>query len=109
LSRVTGAAEVVAHPSGKFLFGSNRGHNTIVTFAVDANTGWLTPVAHASTQGKTPRHFGVDPTGRWLLAENQDSGTVVVFAIDAATGRLTPTGQTVEVPAPVCAVFVPIK
>ena len=75
----------------------------------DANTGWLTPVAHASTQGKTPRHFGVDPTGRWLLAENQDSGTVVVFAIDAATGRLTPTGQSVEVPAPVCAVFVPIK
>ena len=102
-------AEVVAHTSGKFLFGSNRGHDTIVTFAVDANTGWLTPVAHASTQGKTPRHFGVDPSGRWLLAENQDSGTVVVFAIDAATGRLTPTGQTVEVPAPVCAVFVPIK
>lgn len=102
-------AEVVAHPSGNFLFGSNRGHNTIVTFAVDAVTGWLTPVAHAATQGKTPRHFAVDPSGRWLLAENQDSGTVVVFSIDATTGRLTPTGQTLEVPAPVCAVFVPIR
>jgi 6-phosphogluconolactonase len=102
-------AEVVAHPSGKFLFGSNRGHNTIVTFAVDPANGWLTPVAHASTQGKTPRHFAVDPAGRWLLAENQDSGTVVVFAIDPATGRLTPTGQTLELPAPVCAVFVPLK
>lgn len=102
-------AEVVAHPSGKFLFGSNRGHNTIVTFAVDPSTGWLTTVAHASTQGKTPRHFAVDPSGRWLLAENQDSGTVVVLAIDAATGRLTPTGHTLDVPSPVCAVFVPMK
>lgn len=102
-------AEVVAHPSGKFLFGSNRGHNTIVTFAIDATTGWLTPVAHTSTQGKTPRHFAVDPSGRWLLAENQDSGTVVVFGIDASSGRLTPTGQVLEVPAPVCAVFAPMR
>ena len=102
-------AEVVAHPSGKFLFGSNRGHNSIVTFAIEAATGWLSPVAHASTQGKTPRHFAVDPSGRWLLAENQDSGTVVVFGIDAASGRLTPTGQVLEVPSPVCAVFVPMK
>ena len=102
-------AEVAVHPSGKFVFGSNRGHHTIVSYAVDAATGKLTLVGHASTGGQTPRHFAVDPTGAWLLAENQDSGTVVVLRIDAQTGRLTPTGQSIAVPAPVCAVFVPVK
>ncbi len=102
-------AEVAVHPSGKFVFGSNRGHHTIVSYAVDAATGRLTLVGHAPTGGKTPRHFAVDPTGSWLLAENQDSGTVVVLRIDAQTGRLTPTGQSIAVPAPVCAVFVPVK
>lgn len=100
-------AEIVAHPNGKFLYGSNRGHNTIAVFAIDATTGRLTPVEHPSTRGKTPRHFAIDPTGTWLLAENQDSGTVVVFRIDPTSGRLTPTGQALEVPSPVCAVFVP--
>ena len=102
-------AEVAVHPSGRFVFGSNRGHHTIVSYAVDAATGKLTLVGHASTGGQTPRHFAVDPTGAWLLAENQDSGTVVVLRIDAQTGRLTPTGQSIAVPAPVCAVFVPAK
>ena len=102
-------AEVAAHPSGKFLFGSNRGHNTIVTFAVDAATGRLTHVANESTQGKTPRHFAVDPTGTWLLAENQGSDNVVVFRIDPASGRLAATGQTLAVPSPVCAVFARVR
>lgn len=102
-------AEVVAHPGGKFLYGSNRGHDSIVVYEIDAVSGKLTLVQHQPTGGKTPRHFAVDPTGAWLLAENQQSDTVVVFRIDAKTGRLTPTGQTLEVPSPVCAVFVPLK
>ena len=99
-------AEVVAHASGKFLYGSNRGHDSITAFAVDAATGRLTLIANTPTQGKAPRHFAIDPTGRWLLAENQGSDTVVVFRIDADSGRLTPTGQSLDVPVPVCAVFV---
>jgi 6-phosphogluconolactonase len=102
-------AEVAVHPSGRFLYGSNRGHDTIVVYAIDAATGRLTLVQHEPTQGKTPRHFGIDPTGAWLLAENQGSDTVVVFGIDAKTGRLSPTGQRIEVPSPVCAVFVKSK
>lgn len=102
-------AEVVAHPGGRFLYGSNRGHDSIAVYAIDAATGRLTLVGHEPTQGKTPRHFAVDPSGRWLLAENQGSDSVVVFRIDAASGRLEPTGQAIEVPAPVCAVFVPAR
>jgi len=105
VQRGQSTAEVIAHPSGKFLFGSNRGHNTIVVYAVEAATGKLTLVEHQSTQGRNPRHFAVDPTGAWLLAENQGSDTVVVFRIDPTTGKLTPTGQSLEVPVPVSAVF----
>jgi 6-phosphogluconolactonase len=99
-------AELFAHPSGKFLYGSNRGHDTIAVFAIDAKTGKLSLVEHVSTQGKIPRSFGIDPSGRWLLAANQNSDRVVVFRIDASTGRLTPAGQTVEVGAPVSVQFV---
>ncbi|HEY2953325.1 MAG TPA: beta-propeller fold lactonase family protein, partial [Verrucomicrobiae bacterium] len=99
-------AEVEVHPSGKFLYGSNRGHNTIVVYAIDPGTGRLTLVEHQSTQGRTPRNFGIDPTGAFLLAANQDSHTVVVFRIDGKTGRLTPTGGTAEVGAPMCVKFV---
>ena len=102
-------AEVYVHPNGKFVYGSNRGHHSIVVFACDEKTGKLTLVEHQPTQGKTPRHFGIDPKGKFLLAENQDSGSVVVFRIDAKTGKLTATGSTIEVGAPVCAVFVPVK
>jgi 6-phosphogluconolactonase len=105
----TSTAEVVVRPDGKFLYGSNRGHNTIVVYAIDAKTGTLTYVENQSTQGKTPRHFAIDPTGAWLLAENQDSGTVAVLRIDGKTGRLTPTGQLIDVPYPVSAVFLPTK
>jgi 6-phosphogluconolactonase len=100
-------AELYAHPSGKFLYGSNRGHDTIVSYAIDGRTGKLTLLGHASTQGKIPRSFGIDPSGQWLLAGNQNSDTVVVFSIDAKTGRLTPTGQSIDVGAPVSFAFVP--
>ena len=100
-------AEVQVHPTGKFVYVSNRGHNSIAVFAVDPATGKLTQVECQPTQGKTPRHFALDPSGKWLLAENQDSDTIVAFGVDAKTGRLTPTGQTVSLGAPVCAVFWP--
>jgi 6-phosphogluconolactonase len=98
-------AEVQVHPSGKFLYGSNRGHDSIAAFAIDQKTGQLTPVEHESTQGKTPRNFGIDPTGTYLLAANQSSDSVVVFRIDPRTGALTPRGQKAEVPSPVCVKF----
>jgi 6-phosphogluconolactonase len=99
-------AEVQVHPSGKFVYGSNRGHDSIAVFATDPKTGKLAFVEHQPTKGKTPRHFGIDPTGKWLLVENQGSDSIVVFRIDANTGRLSATGQSVEVGAPVCVVFV---
>ncbi|HPD17130.1 MAG TPA: lactonase family protein [Planctomycetota bacterium] len=101
-------AEVQVHPSGRFVYGSNRGHNTIAIFRVDAETGKLTPVGHESTRGKTPRNFGMDPAGAWLVAANQDSNDLFVFRIDAETGRLAPTGERVEVPLPVCVKFLPV-
>ena len=99
-------AEVQVHPSGKFVYGSNRGHVSIAAFAVNPDSGRLTYIENQPTQGKTPRHFAIDPSGQWLLAENQASDNIVVFRIDAKTGKLTPTGQVVEVGGPVCAVFV---
>ena len=95
-------AEVQVHPSGKFLYGSNRGHDSIAVFAIDATTGRLTPVEHESTQGQAPRNFGIDPTGAFLLAANQKSDTIVVFRINQDTGALTPTGHKVDIPSPVC-------
>jgi 6-phosphogluconolactonase len=102
-------AEVQVHPSGKFLYGSNRGHDSIAIFAIDEKTGRLTVVGHQSTQGKTPRNFGIDPTGQYLLAANQQSDTIVVFRIDPQTGTLTPTGKVLDVPTPVCVKFVPME
>jgi len=99
-------AEIEVHPSGKFVYGSNRGHHSIVVFAIDSATGKLTLVQHQSTKGKTPRSFGIDPTGKFLLAANQDSHNVVVFRIDGDSGKLTDTGKQIEVGAPVCVKFV---
>jgi 6-phosphogluconolactonase len=99
-------ADVQVHPSGRFLYGSNRGHDSIVVFAIDQNSGRLTYVENRPTQGSTPRGFGIDPSGSYLLAANQRSDSVVVFRIDKETGRLTPTGHTIEVGAPVCVKFV---
>jgi 6-phosphogluconolactonase len=98
----TTTAEVQVHPSGKFLYGSNRGHNSIAIFAIDEETGKLTAHGHQTNQIKIPRNFGIDPTGKYLLVANQDADTVVVFRIDAKTGELTPTGNVAEVPKPVC-------
>jgi 6-phosphogluconolactonase len=99
-------AEVVVHPSGKFLYGSNRGHDSIAIFAIDAASGKLRPIGHQPTGGKEPRNFNIDPSGKYLLAANQNSDNVAVFRIDAATGLLHPTGQSVAVPSPVCVVWV---
>ena len=100
-------AEVLVHPSGKFLYGSNRGHDSIAVFAIGRD-GLLTPVEREPTQGETPRNFRIDPTGGYLLAANQASDSVVVFQIDAETGALTPTGRKIEVAAPMCVRFVPV-
>jgi 6-phosphogluconolactonase len=100
------AAEIAMHPSGKFLYGSNRGHDSIALFAVNKKSGKLTFIEHQPTQGRTPRHFVIDPTGRWFFAENQASDSVVVFAINSDTGKLKPTGQSLSIGSPVCAVFV---
>jgi 6-phosphogluconolactonase len=102
-------AEMRMHPSGKFVYGSNRGHDSIAVFAVDSAKGTLTPVERVSTQGKTPRGFDIDPTGSYLIAANQDSDSLVVFQIDHNTGKLTPTGQKIEAFAPVDVEFVPVK
>ena len=101
-------AEVVVHPSGKFLYGSNRGHDSIAVYSIEPGTGRLKLVEYEPTQGKTPRNVAIDPTGSYLLAENMGSGTIVVFKVDAATGALEPTGQTVKVPTACCVKFVPI-
>ena len=98
-------AEIMVHPTGKFLYGSNRGHNTIAVFAVDA-AGALTLVEHEPTQGNTPRGFNIDPGGAYLLAGNQRSDSVIGFRIDAKTGHLTPTGHTISVGSPVSIEFV---
>ena len=95
------------HPSGKFVYGSNRGHDSIAVFAVDPGKGTLRAIEQVSTQGKTPRNFGIDPTGSYLLAANQDSRNIVVFRIDPNTGRLTATGEKVEIDSPVCVRFLP--
>jgi 6-phosphogluconolactonase len=101
------AAEIAFHPNGKFLYTSNRGHDSIAIFALDPAKGTLALVAHVSTGGKQPRHFAIDPSGNYLLAENQFSNNIVVFKIDPATGGLTPTGQVIEVPSPVDIAFLP--
>jgi 6-phosphogluconolactonase (cycloisomerase 2 family) len=99
------AAEVAVSPDGRFVFGSNRGHDSIVTYAVDENAGTLSPVGWASAQGRTPRHFTLDPSGPFLYAENQDSDTVVTLRVDPETGQLTPTGHALETGSPVCIAF----
>lgn len=106
LQRGYSTAEVYVHPSGRFVYGSNRGHDSIVVYSCDPRTGRLTLVEHQPTQGRTPRHFAIDPKGRFLLAENQGSDSVVVFRIDQKTGRLVATGDKIEVGSPVCAVLV---
>ena len=98
-------AEIAVAPSGRFLYGSNRGHDSIAMFAIDSTSGLLTVIGWEPTQGKTPRFFGLDPTGTHLYAANQNSDSVVIFGINQATGKLTPTGETVKVASPTTIAF----
>jgi 6-phosphogluconolactonase len=101
------AAEILVHASGQFLYASNRGHDSLAAFAIEAATGRLSLVQHIPTGGKTPRCFSFDPTGRWLIASNQASDHIVVFQVDATTGRLTPHGDPVGMPNPLQLQFLP--
>jgi 6-phosphogluconolactonase len=100
-------AEIAVHPSGKWVYGSNRGHNSIAIFGFDAKTGKLKAEGHQSTGGKTPRSFAIDPSGQVLIAANQDTDNITIFRIDQATGKLKPTGQSLKVSMPVSLEFVP--
>jgi len=102
------SAEIRVHPSGRFLYCTNRGDNTIAAFAVDSATGLLTFIERVSTQGKTPRNFDFDPTAHWLLVSNMDSDNVLVYKIDLATGKLIPHGAPVSAPNPFAVRFLPI-
>lgn len=98
-------AEVCVHPSGKFLYGSNRGHDSIAVFRIDQETGKLTVIGHSPSGGESPRNFAPDPSGRYLLAAHQNTDNVVAFRIDQESGLLEPTGSELAVGAPVCVVF----
>jgi len=100
-------AEIAVHPDGKWLFASNRGHDTIAVFRIDPADGTLRPAGEFSTGGKEPRHFGIDPTGKFLLAENQNTNSIVVFSIDSSTGALRKVSQADNIPSPVCLTFLP--
>lgn len=103
------AAEIRIAPSGKFLYASNRRHDSITVFAIDSQKGTLTLIDNTATQGKIPRSFDIDPSGNFLLAANQKSDDIVVFRIDQETGRLAATGQTLKVGSPVCVKFMAAK
>jgi 6-phosphogluconolactonase len=95
-------AQVLVHPNGRFVYVSNRGHDSIAVFAFHAASGRLTPRGHVSTQGRVPRNFNIHPSGKLLLAGNQDTHTIVAFRVDEESGALTPTGQVTQTPAPIC-------
>ena len=102
---VSHCADIHVHPSGRYVYGSNRGHDSLAVFAVDEGTGVLTPTGHVSTGGGNPRNFTVTADGRWLLAANQDSDSIVVFRVAEEGAKLEPVGEPFSVPAPVCLVF----
>jgi 6-phosphogluconolactonase len=97
------------HPSGKFLYGSNRGHDSIVVYRIDLANGTLTYVEHETADIKTPRNFNIDPKGKFCLVANQGEGSVVVFRVNKETGALEPTGNKVSVAKPVCVRFLKYK
>ena len=102
------AAEIAIHPSGKFLYTSNRGDDSIAVFTIDGATGKLTFTQRVPSGGKTPRNFAIDPQGTHLLVANEESGNIVEFKIDSGTGKLTSEGEVAKVPAPVCLVFMAV-
>lgn len=99
------AAEIAIDPSGRFLYGSNRGHDSLALFPIDAATGRLKPAGRFSTGGRTPRSFAIDPTGKWLLAANQDTNDIIEFRIDPKTGTLVAAGRRLQLSQPVCILF----
>jgi len=99
------SAEIAIHPSGRFLYGSNRGDNSLALFLIDKVTGTLKPAGHFSAGGRTPRSFAIDPTGQFLVAANQDSNDIVIFQIDQRTGVLANTGRSLQLSQPVCVLF----
>ena len=101
------SAEIAVHPGGRFLYVSNRGHDSIAVFALDPATGAPTLVQNEPSGGRTPRGFALDPSGRYLVSANQDSDRIVTLRVDPETGRLTLTGHAIDVPAPVCIAFPP--
>ena len=98
-------AEVQISPAGRFLYGSNRGHDSIVIYAIDAAGGGLTLVGHESTRGGIPRNFSLDPTGKFVAAANQDTDDIVMFTVDPASGHLLPNRPEIAVGTPVCVRF----
>jgi 6-phosphogluconolactonase len=104
----TSPAECVVHPSGKFVYESNRGHNSIAVFRVDSGDGSLTLIESFVPGGATPRSFAIDPSGRFLIAMMQRSGTIVPLRIDPKTGKLAPNEDPLKLPVPVCAEFLAI-
>jgi 6-phosphogluconolactonase len=102
-------AEIYVHKSGRFLYGSNRGHDSIAVFSIDRGTGRLTLVQHEPTQGQVPRNFEIDPSGKWMFVANQKTGSVVIFKIDQQTGRLSPAGSSFQVGSPVSVAFLPLN
>jgi 6-phosphogluconolactonase len=100
-------ADIHISPDGNFLYASNRGHDSIVSYRIEPKTGSLQLIEHVPTGGKTPRNFAIDPSGSYLLAANQRSDSIVVFGIDRRTGKLSATGHTVNVPSPVCLLMIP--
>jgi len=99
------AAEIAIHPSGKFLYASNRGHNSIAEFRIDPMSGLLSPIGHTTSGINFPRNFAIDPSGAWLYVANQKGDDIVQFRIDQATGRLAPTGHVTRSVTPVAIVF----
>jgi 6-phosphogluconolactonase len=98
-------AQVVVHPSGRFVYSSNRGHNSIAIFSLDEDTGRHRLIGLEPTQGETPRNFNISPSGDFLVVANVGSHNVVSFRIDQASGKLEPTGHSVTTPMPVCVLF----
>jgi 6-phosphogluconolactonase len=103
------SAEIEVDRSGRFLYASNRGNDSITVFSIDPAKGTLTKVQVVPTQGKTPRNFALDPTGKYLIAANQDSSTMVVFSVDPKDGQLKPEGQPIDTPSPIAILFVPAE
>jgi 6-phosphogluconolactonase len=105
--RTVSASEIRVHPSGRYVYAANRGHDTITAFRVDPDSGTLALIEREPVRGSHPRNFNIDATGRWLLAAGRDSNTVAVFEIDAKTGEMTYTGTSVMFPTPICVLFGP--